>query len=52
MKPIDDPVAIKKANLAEQLVRFLGTAQAVEEYISPSGYRFKQITRRKTERTA
>lgn len=41
---ITDPVEEAKADLAESLVRFLGTAHSVEEYVSPSGYRFKKIT--------
>lgn len=49
---IVDPVEAAKAELAAKLVRFLGTAQSVEEYVSPSGYRFKKITPRKAEEQA
>lgn len=44
-----DPCENAKVELAAQLVRFLGTAQSVEEYVSPAGYRFKKITHRKAE---
>lgn len=49
---IQDPVEEAKADLAAKLVRFLGTAHSVEEYVSPSGYRFKKITHRKVEEKA
>lgn len=49
---IQDPVAEAKAELAAKLVRFLGTAQSVEEYVSHSGYRFKKITHRQAEEQA
>ena len=42
----EDPLEEAKAELAAKLVRFLGTAQSVEEYVSPSGYRFKKVTHR------
>lgn len=49
----DDQTIPAKEELAAKLVRFLGTAQSVEEYVGnvptmhhPNGYRFKKITHR------
>lgn len=56
MKYSNNPAIAAKELLAAKLVRFLGTAESVEEYVGevptphhPGGYRFKKITLRKEQ---